>query len=653
MTDGGGHDGETGPDDRAAGGRARGLPAYVGAMHLLHATGIEKAYGDRMVLRGADLQVGPGDRVGLVGVNGSGKSTLLQILAGELESDHGNVDHQGSYTLLRQDPRLPGRTVRESVDEAAGWHQALLEEFERAMAAHDEARVAVLQDRLDREGWSVAHKVDAVMTRLGLPPGDAALTRLSGGERRRVALARALLQQPDLLLLDEPTNHLDADTCEWLQGMLVGWRGGVLLVTHDRYLLEAVATRIVEVEDGVCVGYDGSYTDYLLERAERRARLELAQDRRLALIAREAEWASRSPAARSTKQKARLDRLEQLKTVRPIKKEEEFSLDLRADRQKGGPLIELHGVRKGYGGRVLIDGLDLVLRGGEIVGLLGPNGAGKSTLLRILQGSEPPDAGEIQRASRLQVAVLDQHRTGLDESLTVWEAAGNGNDHVFIGDRPVHVATFLDRFQFPRETHDQKVSVLSGGEKARLLMARLMLQGANVLLLDEPTNDLDLLTLGVLEAALLDYDGVAVVITHDRAFLDRVCDRVLAFEGDGRVEPYASRVQHLAAVKAREAERAAADKAAAERAVAAAPAARRGAPSAKLSFKEKREFEGLPGKIEAAEAELEAVSARLSDPATYQGPEAEVTRLSARVAALPGEIEALYARWEELEARAG
>jgi ATP-binding cassette subfamily F protein uup len=623
-------------------------------MHLLHASGIEKAFGDRAVLRGCDLALAPSDRVGLVGVNGSGKSTLLKILAGALEADHGRVTRSGTWSLLHQEPRLPGGTVRAAVEDAVGWHHDLVARYEAAMAAGDSAAAGSLQDRLDREGWSVAHKVDAVMARLGLPPADAALERLSGGERRRVALARALLQQPDLLLLDEPTNHLDAETCEWLQGMLTGWRGAVLLVTHDRYLLEAVATRIVEVHDGETVSYEGSYTDYLLERAERRAQASRKEDQRLAMIAQEAEWAARSPAARSTKQKARLQRLEALKAVRPIKREEEFHLDLRTGHRKGGPLLELHGVRKAFGERVILESADLVLRAGETVGIVGPNGAGKSTLLSILRGTLAPDAGAIHRAPRQQVAVLDQHRTGLDLDATVWEAAGDGNDHVFVGERSVHVATFLDRFQFPREIHDQKVEALSGGERARLLLARLMLHGANVLLLDEPTNDLDLLTLQILEAALMDYDGAAVVVTHDRAFLDRVCDRVVALDGDGTVVGYASRLQHLAARQEKlEA------KAAAEREVerkAAPPAPRRQAPRKKTrrSFKEQREYAELPARIEAAEAEQEAVGEALGDPATYQpGGEARLSELTVRAEALPGEIEALYARWEELEALDG
>ena len=355
-------------------------------MHLLHAADIEKSFGDRHVLRGATLTIGPGDRVGLVGVNGSGKSTLLRILSGKMPQDHGRLDRVGTQGLLEQIPDLPGQTVREALDEAVGWHARLLAEYHAALDRQDLGAAATLQERLDREGWTVAHKVAGMMQRLGTPPGDARLERLSGGEKRRIALARVLLEQPDLLMLDEPTNHLDADTCEWLEGLLASWRGGVLLVTHDRYLLESVATRIVEIEDGETVAYEGSYTDYLISRAERQARLEKAEDKRLALIEQEAAWAARSPAARSTKQKARLLRLDALRDQRALLRRSEFDLELKPTSTRSGPLLEARGLKMGFGGRTLMRGLDLVLRPGERLGILGPNGAGKSTLLRILSG---------------------------------------------------------------------------------------------------------------------------------------------------------------------------------------------------------------------------------------------------------------------------
>jgi ATP-binding cassette subfamily F protein uup len=613
-------------------------------MTLLQATGIEKSFGDRRVLRDCTLQVAEGEAVGLVGVNGGGKSTFLKICAGRYEPDFGEVEIRGRIALLDQEPDLPGDTVGESADEALGWHAELLARFEGALAAGDLEAAGTAQTRLDLRGWSVDHRVDAMLLRLGCPPREAKIADLSGGERRRVALARALLAEPDILLLDEPTNHLDIETIGWLQGHLEAFAGAILIVTHDRYLLEAVATRIVEIDDGESVSYPGSSGDYLVARAERQASLMRAEDARLSLIRREAEWAARSPSARRTKAKARLQRLDELQAIRPLKKEEEFTLDLSTGTKSGATLLEIHGLRHGYGDRVLVDGLELSLPRGERLGIVGPNGAGKSTLLRLIAGTEQPLAGEIVLGGRVKIAWLDQHRTGLKEDDTVWEAAGAGNTFVTVGDKPVHVAGFLARFLFQRQQLDQPVSVLSGGERARLLLARLLLEGRNLLLLDEPTNDLDLMTLRVLEEALLAFDGSALIVTHDRAFLDRVCTSVLHFEGDGRVVRYASR----------------------EQAEAAAARARREPPPpppaplppppkasrASLSYRERQEYDGLEDAIHALEAELEQVTATLGDPATWTDSAVDTDALTARMQELPGRIEAAYARWAELDARA-
>ena len=606
-------------------------------MQRLLAQGIEVAFGDRSILRGCDLQLLDGERVGLVGVNGSGKSTLLRVIGGTVAPDHGRVQITGRAGFLDQEPEIPGRTVGEALDEALDWHRALVVAFQEA-SAKSSPEAAGLHDQLDQHGWDLGHKIAGVADKLGVAPRESEIARLSGGERRRLALARSLLGEPELLLLDEPTNHLDADTIEWLQDWLAAWRGAVVFVTHDRYLLEAVANRIVEIEDGCTVAYEGSYTDYLLERAERRARLSQTEDRRLEMISREAEWASRSPAARTTKQKARLKRLDDLRALRPPVRDEGFELDLRVGVKGDSALMELHGVAKGFGSRILFKGLDLSLRPGDRVGVLGPNGIGKSTLLQLVGGSLSPDRGEIVAAPRLNIAMLDQHRTGLDPTDTVFDAAGGGNDHVRMGDRDVHVASFLGHFLFTRESFDQRVSTLSGGERARLLLARLLLRGANLLLLDEPTNDLDLLTLRVLEEALMAYDGAAMIVTHDRAFLDRVCTQVLAFEAGGRVEAYADRRQHLMALRSQ----------AVAAAPAPAPASERKRERKGLSYKEQKELEGLPGRIEALEEEHAEVEERLADPASYRGDGA--VDLIARHKAIEAEMETLFARWQELEA---
>ena len=608
-------------------------------MTPLVAKGLEKSFGDRLVLRGADLTVQPGERVGLVGANGSGKSTLLSLLAGWQTPDAGKVHRGGTLGVLEQEPKLPGHTVGEAADEALAWHRKLLEDYSEALDDGDLSLSSTLQDQLDRDGWELEHTVDAMLERLRAPDRDARVDTLSGGERRRVALARALLGRPDALLLDEPTNHLDADTVEWLQGALLGWRGAMVLVTHDRYLLEAVATRIVEVEDGVCVSYPGSYADYLIGRAERRARLERADSRRLALITREAAWASRSPAARTTKQKGRLQRLEALQSERRLPVERGMDLDLRSGRKLGGTVLELHAVDMAYGDRVLMRDLELTLSPGDRLGILGPNGCGKSTLLDILRGVTEPDAGERIQGSRVRIATLDQNRTGLNPDDTVLEAAAD--------------PSLLERFLFPRTMQGQLVGSLSGGERARLLMARLLLEGANVLMLDEPTNDLDLMTLRVLEEALMSYDGAAIIVTHDRALLDRVCTAVLASEDDGHWQIYADRLQYLAATARREkvqkAERASAGKASRPSPTQKAEVAQ---PLAKLSNRERSELNQLPKRIQALETEQLTLGEKLGDPTLYRKDPDEVARLSTRLDAIPVELEQLFERWEALEARA-
>jgi len=619
------------------------------------ARGIEKSFGDRRILRGCDLNVKPGERVGLVGANGCGKSTLLRIMGGQMEPDFGEIDRPGTVTLLDQEPVLPGITVGDAADEALQWHRDLLSGYEKALTDGDFDRAGVLQTRIELVGWTMEHHIDMLLDRLGAPGRERLNSELSGGECRRVALARTLLGSPDVILLDEPTNHLDSDTAEWLQGWLEASTATIVLVTHDRYMLEAVATRIVEVEDGICVSYDGSYADYLLLRAERRASMEKAEDSRLAFLQREAEWASRSPAARTTKQKARLDRLDALAATRPIQREQTFELDLSTGLKLGRTLLEVRDLNKGFDGRTLMESLSFALGPKERLGILGVNGCGKSTLLRIIAGQETQDAGSMTVASRVRIAVLDQERSGLEPTDTVFEAAGNGASHITLGANQIHVAGFLRRFLFPREVLDQKVSKLSGGERARLLLAKLLLQGCNLLLLDEPTNDLDLQTLRVLEEALISFDGSVIVVTHDRAFLDRVCTTVLAFEGDGEVIQYGSRLQHVAAV-ARKASKEK-NKARASARAAAAPVVQKAADKPKkpkgkkLSFKETEELKEIPAKIEALEVEQTLSEQQLADPSLYKDRADEVPGLTSRLAAINAELPRLYARWEALEAR--
>jgi ATP-binding cassette subfamily F protein uup len=620
-------------------------------MPLLEAQDIDVAIAGRAILRGCDLVIQPGDRVGLVGANGCGKSTLLRVLAGRLDADAGIVHRRARMAYMAQEPELPGDTVGASADAALAWHRELLDRYQKALDRSDLEASATLQNQIEQHGWDLGHTVDAMLDRLQAPPRSARIETLSGGEARRVALARTLLGRPELLLLDEPTNHLDADTTEWLQSELTTWPGALVLVTHDRYLLEAVAERIVEIEDGTAVPYPGSYTDYLILRAERQAKLQRAEDHRLAMIEREAAWAARSPAARSTKQKGRLERLEALRAGRSLQDRGQLRLDLRTGVKRAVTLLEARGLCKSYGPRTLVQSLDLSLRPGDRLGILGPNGSGKSTLLRMLAGLEAADAGQVLKGPKLRIAFFDQDRSGLDPDSSVFDSAAGGNHYVLLGERSTPVVGFLERFLFPRQFHDQRVALLSGGERARLLLAKLLLRGANTILLDEPSNDLDLQTLRVLEEALLAFDGAAVVVTHDRALLDRVCTAVLAWEPSGerpgRWQLYADRQQYLRAKTAREQE------ARGERAVEGRARRRDVRPARqgprRRSYAEDLELSELPATIESLEAERGQLEESLSDPELYRRRGHEISGLLQRKGELEAAIEAAYARWQELE----
>lgn len=612
-------------------------------MNALLIQELEKSYGDREILRGCSFVVGKDEKVGIVGVNGAGKSTLLRLISGKEESDGGRVHIEGSVAILSQQPQLNGVTVEDAIREASAWHQELLDDYQKSIDAEDWEMMGKLQDRLDMVGWDVSHNISAMLERVQAPPKDRDLQYLSGGEIRRVALAKTLLSNADVLILDEPTNHLDTETIEWLESFLIGYRGAVLLVTHDRYLLEKVAMRIIEVEDGLCVSYDGSYGDYLVESAERQSRLRQAEHRRLKLIAQEAKWAARSPAARSTKQKARLQRLDELQNQRALPFEKELLLSFTTEDKFGATLLEVEDLALSFGELQLFQDVHFSLLPKQRVGILGANGSGKSSLLKVISGQIKPSSGRILRQSRLKIGLLDQHRTGLKPEDSVFEAAAGGADFVDLNGKRMHVAGFLSRFLFDREMLTQKVSLLSGGEKARLLMAKLMLEGVNVLLLDEPTNDLDLQTLRALEDALIGFQGAVLLVTHDRSFLDRVCNSVLSFE-EGLVISYADRHQVLLAKKA--SETGGSQQIEKQKSKNARP--KNKTVQDKLSYKEKQELNDLPDKIEALENRLEEVNGILGNPKSYVDSSIDITSLQKEMEQLEEDILMKMERWEEL-----
>ena len=635
-------------------------------MTLLHASDLGLAFGSRAVLDGLTLTLEEGERVGLVGVNGSGKSSLMRILARVSEPDRGELHLRrgATVTYLPQEPEFPvGATVASELEVARAPLRA-------ALAAHGELAhrlqregdgpgrdrllddLAALSDRVEHlGGWDTAHEARRLLDRLGVPDWDRPVAELSGGTRKRVAIARALLSRPDLLLLDEPTNHLDADTVDWLEEELDGLVGALLLVTHDRYFLDDLVDRILEIAPGGGVtSYPGNYEAYLEEKLLEEERSALATHKRERWIAEEVAWLRKGVEARRTKSKARVKRARELLAERHPSRARVAEFRVAPPPRLSQVVLEAHGLAKRFGERPVLSPLDFVLQRGERVGVVGPNGVGKTTFLRLLLGELEPDGGSIVTGARTRIAYYDQERARLDPEETVYQAAGGGppdrpgEDFVSLSGRRVALRDYLDDLLFPAAMQRTPVKALSGGERNRLLLARLFLEGANVLVLDEPTNDLDLVTLNVLERLLLDFDGSVLLVTHDRYFLDKVATAILAFEGEGRAVRYPGNYETYRTLKDQAAGRAPAP------APPPAPPPDRGRRPRRLGFKEQRELEGMEGSILAAEERKARLEARLSDPATYQRQGEEVGQLRQELEEAGAEVERLYARWQELEA---
>ncbi|HWZ88986.1 MAG TPA: ABC-F family ATP-binding cassette domain-containing protein, partial [Polyangiaceae bacterium] len=512
----------------------------------------------------------------------------------------------------------------------------------------DQQRAATDVERLG--GWDRQHKVSAFLDHLGISRPDAKVSSLSGGEQRRVALARVLISSPDLAILDEPTNHLDAETIEWLEQYLIEeYKNAILLITHDRYLLDRVAERTVEVANGEVYSYDGGYERYLEQKAERMAHAERTESNRQNFLRKELEWLSRQPKARSTKQKARIDRAEAAKAVTGPKLERTAALELDVVRS-GKTILELRDLRVEIGGRTLIEKLTLFLTEGERIGIVGPNGSGKTTLLRTLLGELPPASGSVILGQNTKVAYFDQRRSGLDDSKSIFDNVVGDQSRIELGGEVIEPRSYLERFAFDPHKQRQKVSSLSGGERARVALARLLRQSANLVILDEPTNDLDVATLGALESMLIDFGVTALVVTHDRWFLDRVATSILALEEGGRATRYPGNYDTFRRLRAQlQAERQSAPPPALP---ASQPAARSERPQAKkkgLSNAEQRELVGLPDAIESAEARVMELTETLAKPATYASGGKEIARVTELLGQAKVEVERLTKRWEELE----
>jgi ATP-binding cassette ChvD family protein len=511
---------------------------------VYHMEGLTKTYpGNRKVLENINLSFYPDAKIGVLGVNGSGKSTLLRIMAG-IDTEYngeGWVAEGARVGYLAQEPQLDSaKSVRENVMEGVAPQKAIVERYnELATNYSDETadEMTKLQDEIEAKGlWDLDSKVDQAMDALRCPPDGAEVSKLSGGERRRIALCRLLLEQPELLLLDEPTNHLDAESVLWLEGHLRNYPGAILIVTHDRYFLDNVTSWILELDRGRGIPYEGNYSSWLVQKQKRLAQEGREEEARQRTLAREQEWISSSPRARQAKSKARYERYEDLLKKAGEKQTQTAQIVIPVAERLGQNVVDFTSLKKGFGDNLLIDDLTFKLPPGGIVGIIGPNGAGKTTLFRMITGQDKADAGEIKVGESVHLGYVDQSRDSLDGKKSVWEEISGGLDQIMLGKREVNSRGYCSAFNFKGADQQKKVGQLSGGERNRVHLAKMLKSGANVLLLDEPTNDLDVDTLRALEEALEDFAGCAVIISHDRWFLDRIATHILAFEGESHVE---------------------------------------------------------------------------------------------------------------------
>ncbi|MGA7099554.1 MAG: energy-dependent translational throttle protein EttA [Pseudolabrys sp.] len=515
-----------------------------GRQFIYHMQGLTKTFPpSKKVLDNIHLSFYPDAKIGVLGVNGSGKSTLLRIMAGidKEFTGEGWVAEGARVGYLEQEPQLDStKTVRENIMEGVAAKRALLDRYnEIASNYSDETadEMAKLQDKIDSQNlWDLDSQVDLAMDALRCPADDAEVTKLSGGERRRVALCRLLLDQPELLLLDEPTNHLDAESVNWLEGHLRNYPGAILIVTHDRYFLDNVTGWILELDHGRGIPYEGNYTSWLGQKQKRMQQEQREDEARQRTLQRESEWISSSPKARQAKSKARYQRYEDLLKIANAKQNTVAQITIPVVERLGQNVVDFNNLSKGFGDNLLIDDLTFKLPPGGIVGVIGPNGAGKTTLFRMITGQEKPDKGTIKIGESVHLGYVDQSRDSLDGKKTVWEEISDGNDIILLGKKEMNSRAYCASFNFKGPDQQKKVGTLSGGERNRVHLAKMLRSGANFLLLDEPTNDLDVETLRALEEALEDFAGCAVIISHDRWFLDRIATHILSFEGDSHVE---------------------------------------------------------------------------------------------------------------------
>ncbi len=622
---------------------------------ILTATDLVVRFGERTILDSATLGVEEGDRIGLVGRNGCGKTTFLRILAGLQFPDSGNVSRSRGLvsSYLPQDFMLDAsKTVYENVRDGAQHVLNLIAEFESL--PHDSKRHEELEHRIQSlEGWTVDRRIEVAMSHLNCPDGERRIESLSGGEKRRVAMCRAIVSRPDFLMLDEPTNHLDPESIEWVAEFLENFGGTFLLVTHDRYFLDRVASSILELCDGKFFSHAGNYTDYLLDKAERQAADAVIEHKRQMFLKKELAWVRQGPRAQRTKQKDRFERYYETAAQEGPVIEEDVELVSPPPPQLGNRTVEVINLGMELGGRTLFSGFNFTFQNGQRIGVAGRNGLGKTTLLKIIIGQLAPTEGSVKVGQLTKFNYVDQGRLQLREERTALEEVSDGTEFVIFGDGKISVRSYLKRFLFADDRITTQVKYLSGGERSRLLLARILKSGGNFLILDEPTNDLDLPTLRVLEEALIAFPGVVCVVSHDRYFLNRVCTDVLAFEGNGMISHSVGDYDYYLEKKERAAKEAARESAAylaaSQSAAQSLAATKKVTKARKLSFKEQRELEGMEEQIHAVEAEVARIEGLFAQPDFFRKHATQINQLTAELETAKENVTKLYARWEELE----
>lgn len=624
---------------------------------ILTVTDIVVRYNEKAILDSATLAIMEGDRIGLVGRNGCGKTTFLKILTGQITPDSGDVSRRRDLVIsyLSQDFTLdPALDVRANVRAGARHVLDLIAEFESLPA--ESRRHEELEHRIQTlDGWTLDQRIDTALSHLNCPAGDRNIDTLSGGEKRRVAMARAIVARPDFLILDEPTNHLDPESIEWVAEFLEEFKGTFLVVTHDRYFLDRVVNRMVELSDGKFFWHEGNYTDYLLAKAERQAADATIEHKRQMFLKKELEWVRTGPRAQRSKQKNRFERYYETAAQDGPAIEQDVELVIPPPPQLGNRTVDLTNIGMTLGSRTLFSGFSYGFENGKRIGVCGRNGLGKSTLLKIIIGQLQPTEGTIKIGQLTKFNYVDQGRLQLNDERTVLDELADGTEFVQWGEAKLSLRAYLKRFLFTDDRVTTQVKYLSGGERSRLLLARILKNGGNFLILDEPTNDLDLPTLRVLEEALIAFPGVVCVVSHDRYFLNRVCTDILAFEGDGRIHHSAGDYDYYIEKKKR------ADEASARQSAAIlstnktsefgrGAATPKAAKPRKLSFKETRELEGIEAQIQAAEAEVGRIEDLFASPDFHKTYATRTNELMVDLASAKENVAKLYARWEELEA---